>query len=40
VHVLETEKQGEANDEVKNLKTYTKLREARVLTVILTEKGK
>ncbi|HYG17773.1 MAG TPA: PorP/SprF family type IX secretion system membrane protein [Ohtaekwangia sp.] len=40
VHVLETEKQGDANEEVKNLKNYTKLREARVLTVILTEKGK
>jgi type IX secretion system PorP/SprF family membrane protein len=38
VHVLETTKQGEANDEAKNLKNYTKLKDAKVLTVTSTEK--
>ena len=38
VHVLETQKVSEANEEVRNLKTYTKLKTARVLTVIHTEK--
>jgi type IX secretion system PorP/SprF family membrane protein len=33
VHVLETEKASEAHEEVRNLKTYTKLREARLLIV-------
>lgn len=38
VHVLETSKAGDANEEVKNLKNYTRLKEARVLTVIHMEK--
>ncbi len=33
VHLLETTKQSDANEEVKNLKNYTKLKEARVLIV-------
>jgi hypothetical protein len=33
VHVLETVKAAEAHEEVKNLKLYTKLKEARVLIV-------
>jgi len=33
VHVLETMKAAEAHEEVRNLKTYTKLKEARVLIV-------
>lgn len=33
VHVLETDKASEAHQEVRNLKTYTKLRTARVLTI-------
>lgn len=33
VHVLEATKQGDANEEVKNLKNYTKLKDARVLVV-------
>lgn len=33
VHVLETEKASEAHQEVRNLKTYTKLNSARVLTI-------
>jgi type IX secretion system PorP/SprF family membrane protein len=33
VHVLETEKSSEAHQEVRNLKTYTKLNSARVLTI-------
>ncbi len=33
VHVLETEKSAEAHQEVRNLKTYTKLKTARVLTI-------
>ncbi len=33
VHLLETVKQSEANEEVKNLNNYTKLKEARVLIV-------
>jgi type IX secretion system PorP/SprF family membrane protein len=40
VHVLETQKASEANEEVRNLKTYTKLRTARVLTVTHTETQK
>lgn len=38
VHVLETTKQGEANEEVKNLKNYTKLKGARVLTITTSSK--
>jgi type IX secretion system PorP/SprF family membrane protein len=34
VHVLETSKASEAHDEAKNLKTFTKLKDARVLTII------
>jgi len=34
VYLLETMKQSEANDEAKNLKNYTKLKDAHVLTVI------
>ncbi|MFZ6011697.1 MAG: PorP/SprF family type IX secretion system membrane protein [Bacteroidota bacterium] len=34
VHVLETTKQGDAHEEAKNLKTFTKLKDAKVLTVI------
>ena len=33
VHVLETDKSSEAHQEVRNLKTYTKLNTARVLTI-------
>ncbi|MBL0745482.1 PorP/SprF family type IX secretion system membrane protein [Chryseolinea lacunae] len=33
VHVLETQKAAEAHEEVRNLKTYTKLKEARVMIV-------
>ncbi len=33
VHLLESNKQSEANEEVKNLKNYTKLKDARVLIV-------
>lgn len=33
VHVLETTKASEAHEEVRNLKTYTKLKDARVLIV-------
>jgi hypothetical protein len=33
VHIFETEKSAEAFEEVRNLKNYTKLKEARVLTV-------
>ena len=33
VHILETEKSSEANQEVRNLKTYTKLNTGRVLTI-------
>lgn len=33
VHILETEKASEAHQEVRNLKTYTKLKTARVLTI-------
>ena len=33
VHVLETEKSSEAHQEVRNLKTYTKLKAPRVLTI-------
>jgi type IX secretion system PorP/SprF family membrane protein len=38
VHVLSTTKAGDANEEVKNLKNFTKLKDAKVLTVINTEK--
>ncbi len=37
VHVLETLKAAEAHEEVRNLKAYTKLKEARVL-IVTTEK--
>jgi hypothetical protein len=37
VHVLETEKASEAHEEVRNLKAYTKLKQARVL-IVNTEK--
>lgn len=33
VHILETEKSSEAHQEVRNLKTYTKLNTGRVLTI-------
>ena len=33
VHILETEKAPDAHQEVRNLKTYTKLKTARVLTI-------
>lgn len=33
VHILETEKSAEAHQEVRNLKTYTKLNSPRVLTI-------
>ncbi len=33
VHILETEKAAEAHQEVRNLKTYTKLKTARVLAI-------
>lgn len=38
VHVLETSKHSEAAEEAKNLKNYTKLKDARVLTVTTTGK--
>lgn len=38
VHVLETLKASEAHEEVRNLKTYTKLKDARVLIVTTTGK--
>jgi hypothetical protein len=34
VHVLETSKASEAYEEARNLKNYTKLKEAKVLTVV------
>lgn len=37
VHVLETLKANEAHEEVKNLKAYTKLKQARVLIVTTSE---
>ena len=37
VHVLEAAKASEAQEEIKNLKTYTKLKEARLL-VVTTDK--
>ena len=37
VYVYETFKQSEAHEEVRNLKTYTKLKEARLLTVTIEE---
>ena len=33
VHILETEKSSEAHQEARNLKTYTKLKTARVMTI-------
>jgi type IX secretion system PorP/SprF family membrane protein len=38
VHVLETTKQSEASEEARNLKNYTKLKEAHVLTVTISGK--
>lgn len=38
VHVLESTKQGEAAEEARNLKNYTKLTDARVLTVTISDK--
>lgn len=38
VHVLEATKAGDANEEARNLKNYTKLKEAYVLTVETPEK--
>lgn len=38
VFIMETLKQSEANEEVKNLKNYTKLKEAHVLTVTIRHK--
>ncbi len=35
VHVLQTDKAAEANEEAKNLKSFTKLKEARVITVTM-----
>jgi len=40
VHVLETTKQGEASEEARNLKNYTKLTDVRVLTVTISGKDK
>jgi hypothetical protein len=37
VHVLETVKASEAHEEIRNLKTYTKLKTARLL-VVTTDK--
>jgi type IX secretion system PorP/SprF family membrane protein len=37
VHIFETIKSSEAHEEVRNLKNYTKLKEARVLTVTVKE---
>ena len=37
VHVLEATKASEAQEEIKNLKTYTKLKDARLL-VVTTDK--
>ncbi len=37
VHVLETTKASEAQEEIRNLKTYTKLKDARLL-VVTTDK--
>jgi type IX secretion system PorP/SprF family membrane protein len=37
VHVFESTKQGDAHEEARNLKTYSKLRDAKVLTVIIKE---
>jgi type IX secretion system PorP/SprF family membrane protein len=34
VHVLETSKASEAHEEAKNLKSFTKLKDARVLTIV------
>jgi len=38
VHVLETTKQSEASEEARNLKNYTKLTDAKVLTVTISGK--
>jgi type IX secretion system PorP/SprF family membrane protein len=38
VHVLESDKKGDAQEEARNLKKYTKLREARVVEVSVAEK--
>jgi type IX secretion system PorP/SprF family membrane protein len=38
VHVLETTKQSEASEEARNLKNYTKLKDAHVLTVTISGK--
>jgi len=37
VHVLETAKASEAHEEIRNLKAYTKLKDARLL-VVTTDK--
>jgi type IX secretion system PorP/SprF family membrane protein len=37
VHVLESSKQSEANEEARNLKNYTKLKDARVLIVTIKQ---
>ena len=37
VHVFETMKSAEAHEEARNLKNYTKLKEARVLTITIKE---
>lgn len=37
VHVLETSKQSDAHEEIRNLKTYTKLKGARLLVVPIEE---
>jgi type IX secretion system PorP/SprF family membrane protein len=37
VHVFETEKSGDAHEEARNLKNYSKLKDARVLTITIKE---
>jgi type IX secretion system PorP/SprF family membrane protein len=37
VHVFETEKSGDAHEEARNLKNYSKLKDARVLTITVKE---
>jgi type IX secretion system PorP/SprF family membrane protein len=37
VHVFESTKQSDAHEEARNLKTYSKLKDAKVLTVIIKE---
>ena len=39
VHVLETTRQGDASEEARNLKNYTKLTDAKVLTVTISSKS-